>query len=302
MTKFAYFGSSIISVHVLDELERFGHVPSLIVTTPDKPVGRKLVMTPNPVKVWGNARSIPVLDPAKLDNAFVSALSDLMKPAASSEGTGISLFIVMSYGKIIPQAVLDLPKHKTLNIHPSILPKYRGASPIKSAILDDAKDTGVTIMRIDAEMDHGPIVAQREVHISEWLINEEMEKLMAHEGAELLASVIEPWAAGKIPEIEQDHAAATFTKKFAKEDAEIRESDIADRPYETFRKIQAFHDWPSVYFFAENKSADGSIAKTRVKITAAAYSKENDALTIERVIPEGRSEMPYSQFLAGRTI
>ena len=300
---FAYFGSSTFSTYVLDELERAGFIPALIVTTPDKPAGRKLIMTPTPVKLWANARSIPVIAPDKLT-----------PPPAELGITGATpfdLFIVASYGKIIPQAILDIPPHKTLNVHPSLLPQYRGASPVQSAILNDTKDTGVTIMRIDEKMDHGPIVATCKVtigsqEIPEWPADEKLKEIMGHAGGRLLAATLAPWVAGQIPEVEQDHSVATYTKKISKEDAEINLSDISTKPYETFRKIQAYHGWPSAYFFIKkesgNATANTTSEKTRVKITEAIYNKATDTLTITKVIPEGKAEMSFTQFKAGYKI
>jgi methionyl-tRNA formyltransferase len=274
--KFAFFGSSRLSVIVLDELEKAGLIPACIVTTPDKPKGRKLTVTPNMVKEWAIKKNIPLCDPTKSD---------------------CDLFIVASYGKIIPGAIINLPSHKTLNIHPSLLPQYRGPSPLPSAMLDDAKRTGVTIMRLDEEMDHGPIVAQQEITVEEWPIYEDFEEMMARKGAQLLARILPDWVAGKIAEKEQDHSKATYTKKITKEDGLIDPADIAsnapqEKAYAAFRKIQAFHEWPQAYFFIER---DGK--KIRVKVTKASFN--NDRLVLERVLPEGKKEMPYEDFARG---
>jgi len=287
-TKFTFFGSSRFSVIVLDELERAGILPAIVVTTPDKPQGRKMTLTPTPVKTWALARKIPVLDPTKLDEAFIAKLKDC----------STDLFIVASYGKIIPQAVLDIPPQKTLNIHPSLLPRYRGASPLQSTMLDDTKETGVTIMQIDAAMDHGPIIAQEKVRIgeaglAEWPTYEDFEESMAKKGAQLLARVMPDWVAGKISPVEQDHTAATFTKKTKKEDGLI-ELATADQ-YLAFRKIQAYHEWPQAYFFIEHNGKN-----IRVKITRASWQADAPAkLIIEKVIPEGSKEMSYEDFIRG---
>jgi methionyl-tRNA formyltransferase len=276
--KYVFFGSSQMSLYVLDELEKAGYIPSAVVTTPDKPVGRKQVITPTPVKKWALSRNIKVYDPVKLDGEVIAALK---KESAD-------VFIVASYGKLIPAEVISIPPHQTLNVHPSLLPKYRGASPLQSAILDDAKDTGVTIMRIDELMDHGPIVMQKQIHVPEWPVYEVFEEMMAREGGKMLASIVPRWLSGTIKEREQDHAAATHCRKFTKEDGEIRQDD----PYANFRKIQAFHAWPGTYFFIEKNGA-----KMRVKITAASF--EHGRLNIEKVIPEGGKEMSYADFRRG---
>jgi len=291
--KFAFFGSSRLSVIVLDELEKAGLIPTCIVTTPDKPKGRKLTVTPNVVKEWAMKKKIRIYDPAKLDSAFIEMLRN----------EACDVFIVASYGKIIPKAIINLPPHKTLNIHPSLLPQYRGPSPLPSAMLDDAKRTGVTIIRLDEQMDHGPIVAQEEVVIDEWPTYKDFEDMMARKGAQLLARVLPDWVAGKIKEVEQDHSKATYTKKITKEDGLLDHEALYDamdsgNAYAAFRKIQAFHEWPQAYFFIKH---DGK--KIRVKVTKASFKKDplnkTGKLIIEKVIPEGKKEMSYEDFARG---
>ena len=148
--KFAFFGSSEFSVYVLEELKIHGLLPTLIITTPDKPKGRKLILTPNEVKVWAQNNNVEVIDPKSLKNN-----PDLILNLKSRI---LDLFLVASYGKIIPKDVFHIPERKTLNIHPSLLPKYRGASPIQSQILNDDGEVGVSLMIIDEEMDHGSII------------------------------------------------------------------------------------------------------------------------------------------------
>ena len=292
---FAFFGSSRFSVLVLDELARAGLSPSFVVTTPDKPQGRKMVMTPTPVKAWAMERNIQVYSPTQLDTEFANTLKTLTE--AITTAIAPKFFLVASYGKIIPQIVLDVLPNKTINIHPSLLPKYRGASPLQSAILDDSKDTGVTIMQIDAAMDHGPIIAQEKVHLNEWPVYEEFETIMATKGAQLLARTLPDWIAGKIKPIEQNHGAATFTKKITKENGLV---DFADQ-YLAFRKIQAFHEWPQAYFFIEHADK-----KLRIKITRAKWQPVTNIapakLIIEKVIPEGSKEMSYDDFTRGYKI
>ena len=201
------------------------------------------------------------------------------------------LFIVASYGKIISQDIIELPKHKTLNVHPSLLPKLRGASPIQTAILQENL-TGVTIMRMDEKMDHGPVVDQKE--IISWTTEttptaEKLESLLAHEGGKLLAEVIPEWVAGNISEQEQDHDNATFTQKLTKQDGLI---DLSDDQETNFRKIQAFRVWPKPHFFIEHAGK-----KKRVIITDAQISDEG--LEIKRVLPEGSKEIPFDDFKKG---
>jgi len=291
-TNFIYFGSSNFSVHVLDELSKRGIKPRLVVTTPDKPQGRKLILQPNVVKSWAIENGVQYFDVAKLNADFVKILTDKTKEL------NVSLFIVASYGKIIPRGILEIPEKGTLNIHPSLLPLYRGPSPLPTSILDDSKDTGVSIMKLDEEMDHGPIVAQKNVHIAEWPTYEVFEEMMARLGANLLADTMPNWVAGDIQAKDQDHTKATFTKKMVKEEALIDADvlNLASLPsndqYAIFRKIQAYHEWPQAFFFINRKGSN-----IRVKITDSSF--DNGKLTLLKVIPEGGKEMTFEDFRRG---
>lgn len=274
----AFFGSPQFAVDVLEGLTERDIVPSLIIAQPDKPAGRKLLLTPPETKVWAETNAISTFQPESLkEPEVVHAIED--------EGPW-DLFIVAAYGKIIPQTVLDIPKYGTLNVHPSLLPKLRGASPIQSSILEENR-TGVTIMQMDALMDHGPILAQEKTDIHWPPKASELGKVTAAQGARMLADVIPKLISKELIPKEQDHDAATFTKKITKENGLI---DLADDPSENFRKIQAFDIWPRTYFFAEKNGS-----KIRVIIADATF--ENGELTILKVIPEGKKEMDYTTFI-----
>ena len=147
---FAFLGTSEFAVKILDILIKNGYVPNLVVATPDKPKGRKMIMTPSPVKVFAQKNNLKIIQPEKLSDLDIECPS------------GLDLFIVASYGKIIPKSVLEIPKFGALNVHPSLLPKLRGPSPIQSFILSGEEKTGVTIMLMDEEVDHGQILSQKE--------------------------------------------------------------------------------------------------------------------------------------------
>lgn len=283
--KYAFFGSSEMSTYVLDELVKAGFAPALVVTTPDKPRGRGLVLTPNVVKTWALAHNLPVLD----DQARLLADEQAL-------GGPFDVFIVASYGRILPADIVFRPTHKTLNVHPSLLPRYRGAAPLPTTILDDAKHTGVTVMRLDEKMDHGPIVAAKEIVVPEWPTYEAFEEMMAREGGKLLAQILPDWIAGKIPEREQDHSRATYTRKIAKDDAQIDLSSPdafrGERGYENFRKIQAYHLWPQAYFYADKNGKT-----VRVKVNSASWHA--GVLSIGTVTPEGSRSMSWKDFGAG---
>lgn len=281
MNNITFFGSSEFSVFCLEELKKLGLLPVLIVTTPDQPTGRGLKLTPNVVKIWAEANNIACLAPEKLDSNFSSQL----------QIEQLNLFLVASYGKIIPKRIIDLPKHGTLNIHPSLLPKYRGPSPLQTQILEDKKKVGVTIMLIDEKIDHGPIVTQEKMEIANWPVKfENLEKLTAELGVKLLASILEAWIEGTTKGEEQNHEQATFTKKIEKADGLI--DIVSGDPYQNFLKIQAYSTWPQTYFFFENDNK-----KIRVIIKDAEF--KDSQLVLKRVLPEGKKEMSYEDFLRG---
>lgn len=279
-TKFAFFGTPQFAVGVLSELEKAGLLPSLVVTAPDKPRGRKLVVTPPEVKVWAEKRNVPVLQPEKLDDEFLSELKTKT----------YELFIVAAYGKFFPPPMLQIPARGTLVWHPSLLPKLRGPSPILSSILLGEKP-GVTIMLMDEQMDHGPIIAQRERVIKDFTISpprgSELENDLAHFGGNLLAETIPQWISGEIQPAAQDHEHATYCKKITKEDGLI---DLHDDALKNFRKIQAFNVWPRAYFWQ-----DVNGKKMRVIVTDAELRE--GTLVIKKVLPEGQNEMGYEEFL-----
>ncbi len=199
--KFAFFGTPEFATIVLDELSQKGFSPAVVITAPDAPKGRKLVMTESEVSIWAKMRNIPTLKPTTLkDPIFPSQVTAF----------GCELFIVAAYGKIIPKDILEIPAHGTLNVHPSLLPMFRGSSPIESAILSEETQTGVTIIVLDEEMDHGPILAQREHHTPVWPPKGSvLTRELAHLGGTLLAEVIPQWLAGLVA-TPQDHTNGTL--------------------------------------------------------------------------------------------
>ena len=218
-----------------------------------------------------------------MDGDFLSALK---KSPSNFRGTfhNWDLFIVAAYGKIIPQTVLDIPKFGTLNVHPSLLPKFRGSSPIHSALLEGEQETGVSIMLLDAEMDHGPILTQEKItlyknSIAELPTASHLEKQLAHLGGKMLGTLIPKWVAGEIKARAQNHTEATYCQKLKSSDGLINLDADAEL---NFRKIQAFDHWPKAHFFKDGK---------RIIIKKARLN--NGQLIIEKVLPEGGTEIDY---------
>lgn len=300
--RFAFFGTDDFSVIVLDELKKAGLLPALIVTQPDRPKGRGLALTPPPIKLWVRKNSIMSLQPEKLDFALNLQLTTY----------SLQLFVVASYGLIIPKHILDIPKHGTLNVHPSLLPKYRGATPIESQILNGEKEIGVTIMLMDDRMDHGPIVATQRLESTNHNAQSsnksqdanskipngtELREKLAEVGGKLLAEILPKWIAGKIKATPQDHSKATYTKKFTKTDGEI---DPHGDPYENFLKFQAFAGSIGTYCYADSmRTSRGQMRKGKVRVVIKSAEYKDGKLHILRVIPEGKKEMSYEEFLRG---
>jgi len=264
--KFAFFGGEPLSLPTLDKLYRDGLVPSLIVSNSDRPQGRYLEITPPPAAIWAKEHNIPLLQSEKLNR------EDFDKD--------FDFFVVVSYGKIIPKEILELPKLGTINIHPSLLPAYRGPSPIVSAILNGDAETGITIIKIDEELDHGPILAQEKIKLSLNELAQDLEKILAELGGEMLVKVIPLFIDNKLSPREQDHSQATFTKKIKKEDGLI---DLNDDGIKNYNKFRAYATWPRTFFFKDGK---------RIIITKAKL--ENGNFVIEKILPEGKKEIPYN--------
>src|SRR3989338_5653346 len=252
---FVFFGTPEPAVEILDILKQHNMVPALVVTNPDKPKGRHLKPASSPVKLWAIKNKIPYLQPEKLDSDFTLQLSTF-PPADRREGN-FQLFIVVTYGAILPKKILDIPEYGALNIHYSLLPKYRGASPIESQIMADDRNIGVSIILLDEEMDHGPIVAQQRLIIqdSRFKIHDglvwppsaiALRKIYNEVAGKLLAETIPKFVAGEIQAVPQDHGKATYTKKFTKADGEI---NLADDAHQNFLKIRAFEGSIGTYFY-----------------------------------------------------
>lgn len=281
---YAFFGTGPLAESVLASLVRAGLKPSVVITKPDSPQGRHMELTPPTIKVWAELKGIKVLQPVALsDEAFFNELR-------SEE---CELFIVASYGKIIPDTVLFVPKHGVLNVHPSLLPKYRGPSPIETALLNGDMTTGVTIMKLDSKMDHGPILVQTAFPINPLTTAGKLEVECGMLGGELLTQVIHPYVEGALILKEQNHDKAIICKKITKDLGEITLDTPADI---VCRKFRALTPWPSVYFF--HKKDDRTI---RVKVTSVDLvnfqpegSTANDVILT--VIPEGKKEISFTDF------
>jgi methionyl-tRNA formyltransferase len=283
--KIAYFGGEPLGVPVLTELQKAGIVPSIILCNPDRPVGRKQELTSPPVKQWALENNIEVFQPEEIK-------SDSFKQHMSK--MDFDLFIVVAYNKIMPKWLVDLPKHGTINVHPSLLPLLRGASPIRTSILEDMKDQcGVTIMQMDEKMDHGPILAQELLQISDeqWPIaGNKLDEQLAQLGGRLLAQTVPKVLSGDITLVEQFHEKATYCGRLDRSMGELSidpyNLPTGDEAYQTLLKIRAFDGFPGTFFIHKGK---------RIKVLDAHIKQ--DTLHITKVIPEGKKEMNFETYL-----
>jgi methionyl-tRNA formyltransferase len=265
---FIFWGTPDVASETLEILKMNGYVPSLIVTSPDKPQGRKMLMTPPPAKVWAEANNIPFIQPENLSREGLSFTDNL------------DLFIVAAYGKIIPEDILNIPKLGSINVHYSLLPKYRGASPVESAILNGDTITGVSIQKMVYKMDAGDVIASLETNINPAETAPELRKRLIALGGELLVKILPDFTEGKIAPITQNETLATNCHKIKKEDGLL---DLTAPGEINYRKYRAYSHWPRVFIFDENKK--------RIIITKAKLEKGE--FVIEKFIPEGGKEQEY---------
>lgn len=265
--KFIFFGTPDVASETLEILKGVGYLPKLIVTAPDRPAGRKMLLTPPPVKTWAIENNIPYVQPENITNLVVGLPS-------------VDLFIVVAYGKIMPKDLIKMPGLGSINIHYSLLPKYRGASPVESAILNGDIETGVTIQQMEFKMDTGPILAVEKTPIGPSETAPELRTRLIKIGGDLLVKMLPDFIEGKIVPTPQEESQATKCKKMTKEDGLI---DLgAELPSVLYNKFRAYAKWPRTYFFKDEK---------RYVITDAVL--EDGKFVIKKVIPEGGKEQNY---------
>ncbi len=283
---FVFFGTGPLAESVLATLVREGFTPSLVVTKPDAPQGRHMQITAPHIKTWCEMKHIPVYQP--------ETLRDLPDNSPLFTET-FDVAIVASYGKIIPENLLSLPKHGFLNVHPSLLPLYRGASPIESALLDGAMTTGVSIIKLDSEMDHGPILAQSAFMIDGEATAGTMEVTCGQLGGDLLVQSLPHFLLGALIPKEQDHTRATFCKKIEKTLGEITLETSAD---EIQRKFRALTPWPGLYFFHTHNDKQVRVKVALVDLSAHIVGGTAKDVILE-VIPESKAKMDFETFKRG---
>ena len=314
MLRIIYMGTPQFAVPTLEMLIA-GSKPGLVlpegyeivtvITRPDKPVGRGKEIVYSPVKEFVLSQGIPVWQPGSLKRPEnIEALSAYQA----------DLYIVAAFGQILPQAVLDLPRYGTLNIHASLLPKYRGVSPISEAILQGDTETGVTIMLLDAGVDTGPTLLQHALPISDDDTTGSLTSKLAALGASALLEVLPLRVQAKITPQPQDEQLASYTRMLRKEDGEI----VWNHPAEVLaRAVRAFTPWPSAYTYWNGKllkiisaHAVPSEPTLEAKPGTVNQRKENDRqilsvvtgnglFIVDKLQLEGKKVMNADEFLRG---
>lgn len=286
--KFIFFGSGPLAESALYVLYQNNLIPSLVITSPNKKSGRNLELHKNIISTWCENKNIECWQPETLKNLDINS---------SPLGKGnFDIGIIVSYPKILKKEILDLPTSGCLNIHPSLLPKYRGPSPIQTALLNGDEKIGISIMKLDEEVDHGPILIQTEMSLEIEDVNEKVERKAGSFGGEMLAQILNHYLDGSLKLIEQDHSKATFTKKFEKKEGEIKLDDNAEVVQ---NKFKALLPHIPIFFFIKHKDKNIRVKINEIELNKNLAKDRSASEIIKKVIPEGKSEMSFSDFEKG---
>ena len=275
--KIAFFGTPYVARDTFVKLGLAGYIPSVVITNADTKQGRGQTLQSCVTKAWATDANIPTFSPLTIDAVAIEEIKKYNCDYA----------VVVAYGKILPQSLIDTFPKGILNVHYSLLPKYRGASPVESALLNGETTTGVTIQKLVLKMDAGDIFAQSEILIDATETAIELKERLIDDGAKLLIEVLPKFEANEVTATPQDHSKATFANKIKKEE---RELSLSDNTQKNWNKYRAYAEAPGTHFFTEKNG------KTiRIKITQAEL--KDGVFTPIRVIPEGKNEMEYEVFL-----
>lgn len=301
--KIVFMGTPDYAVNTLEALIAGGHEVAAVFAQPDKPVGRKHVLTPPPVKVCAESHNIPVFQPTTLRDGEALGILKEINP---------DVIVVVAYGKILPEEILNLTKYGCVNGHASLLPKYRGASPIQWCIVCGEKVTGVSTMLMDKGMDTGDILLTRKVEIGNAETAEELFERLSVISAELMVETLEKLEKGEITPIKQKDDEATYAPIIKKEMAFI---DFAAKTGEEISNaVRGYYSWPCAYYFYEGKRIKVIKAKSGANTIKPAGTvigngdclsiacKDGTSIDILVLQPEGSSQMTAKQYFCGKAI
>lgn len=296
-----FFGSGSFAVPILDALDRENEIRLVgVVTAPDRPSGRRAELTPTPVARRALQLDVPILQPERIRAQDAIDAIAALKP---------DLGVLADYGQIIPQALLDIPPHGILNVHPSLLPRHRGATPIQATIAAGDLRAGVTVMLMDQGLDTGPIVSQEGWMLEGTERAPDLEAEAARRGADLLLRSLKPWLTGETRLVDQATAPVSLTRPFRREDARL---DWSRRAVELERQVRANVPWPGAFIDTEHgrlgiigaKAAESEPGDVPGHIVRhgdrAALVTADGRLVLEAVQLAGRRAMGGGDFLRGR--
>lgn len=299
--KIVFMGTPDYAVPTLEKIVNAGHNVLAVFSQPDKPVGRKHIIMPTPVKEKAIELGIPVFQPESMKNEAVAEQIKALEP---------DVIVVVAYGKILPKSILDIPKIACVNGHASLLPKYRGASPIQWSIVCGEVKTGITTMFMNEGMDTGDILETAEVTIGEEETAEELFDRLSVISADLMVSTLSKLEKGEITPTPQNEDEATYAPIIKKEMAFLDFRNMTAS--EVVCAVRGYYSWPCAYFFLEGK---------RIKVIKAKISdktekeggyiirndselviscKGNTSVSLIEISPEGKSKMTAKQFLCGK--
>ena len=298
-----FMGSPDFAVPTLKKLLASDHNLSAIVTQPDRPKGRGRAVSPPPVKVCALSSDVPILQPEKAsDPGFIAAIRE-MQP---------DLLAVVAYGQILKQELLDIPKHFCMNVHSSLLPKYRGAAPINRAVINGDAETGVTTMKMALKMDAGDILLVSRLAIDPADTAQTVHDRLAELGADLTLKTIEQLEKGELQPISQNESEVTFAPKLSKEDGLIDWSRCAEEINNLIRGVQP---WPGAYSFLKGKririwkaevlsGEESKRAGAVIKATSEGIEVQTGKgrINILEMQPEGKKRLDVKSFLLGNAV
>ena len=300
--RIVFMGTPKFAVPALRALVERGHVVAGVFTQPDRRAGRGRKLRASPIKIFSEECGLPVFQPRSLRQDTESARSDLAELAPDA-------VIVAAYGLFLPEEVLQLPRLGCLNIHPSLLPKHRGPSPVATAILNGDEATGVTIMLLDEGIDTGPILAQQETRIAADETAEGLTNRLFELGSNLLIDSLDRWEQGQIVPKPQSDDDASFTRRLEREDGRIDWNQSADS---LARRVRAFTPWPGAFTtwrgrtlkVLSARSLDVSLDGTsgtvvRIEDSTIAVLTGSGALAVHNLQIEGRLAMSPADFVRG---
>lgn len=295
-----FIGTSEFSKIILEGMINNNNLEIIgVVTAKDKPSGRKQEIILSPVKELALKESLTLLQP----NKIIEAKKEI-------ENLNPDLILLASYGQKIPKEVLDIPKHGSLNIHPSLLPKYQGSTPIQTVILNGEKETGVSIIKMLERIDEGPVLAQEIIKLNKEYYFE-LENILAKKGLEMFNNIIKDWINGKVKTTQQNKELSTITRIIKKQDGRIDWNNSAE---EIERKVRAYNPWPSAYSKLEEKlfkiwKAEVQEQKEQKQIGELSLLNNNltvqtgkDVLIIKELQLEGKKKIKSEDFLKGNNI